>query len=357
MHFKQLFQTVLFTSLAWLAVSCNGSQGEGEAKNDNQAAAQRGEVNVYTHRHYESDQQLFDQFSRETGIKVNVVSASADELIQRLELEGENSPADILITVDAGRLYRAKEKGLLQPVSSSVLNENIPSNFRDQEGQWYGLTYRARVLAYDKNKVDSTQLSTYKDLANPKWENQILVRSSDNIYNQSLMASIIAANGQEEAREWAEGIVNNMARSPKGGDRDQVKAIAAGQGTVAIVNTYYIGKMLNADDEDEVKAGEQVKIYFPNQEGRGTHINISGAGVTAHAPNQENAIKFLEFLSGTEAQEVFAQSNFEYPVKKDTEVAPLLKSWGSFKADTLSFSKLGELNNQAVTIFDQAGWK
>lgn len=356
MRFTHLFQTILVTSLALFFHSCNSNPEGNETQNTEQTTEQ-GEVNVYTHRHYESDQQLFENFTQETGIKVNVVSASADELIQRLELEGENSPADVLITVDAGRLYRAKEKDLLQPVSSSVLEQNIPARFRDQEGSWYGLTYRARVLAYDKNKVDSTDLSSYENLANSKWKNQILVRSSDNIYNQSLMASMIAANGREAAKEWAEGMVANMGRTPKGGDRDQVKAIASGQGTVAIVNTYYIGKMLDSDNADEVKAGEQVKIFFPNQEGRGTHINISGAGVTRSAPNKENAIKFLEFLSQTEAQEIFALSNFEYPVKEGTQIAPLLKSWGDFKADTLSFTKLGELNQEAVTIFDQAGWK
>lgn len=349
------FYTIFLLSMASLFSACN-SNSENQEETANQTS-QSGEVNVYTHRHYESDQQLFDQFSKETGIKVNVVNASADELMQRMELEGENSPADVLITVDAGRLYRAKEKGLLQPVSSETLTNNVPARFRDNDNQWYGLTYRARVLAYDKNKVDSTQLSTYEDLADPKWKNQVLIRSSDNIYNQSLMASIIAAHGTEEAKEWAQGVVNNMARTPKGGDRDQVKAIASGQGNIAVVNTYYIGKMLSSDDPDERKAGEQVKILFPNQNGRGTHINVSGAGVSAHAPNKENAIRFIEFLSGNEAQQVFAQANYEYPVKEGTEWAPLLQSWGEFKADTLDLSKLGELNNEAVTIFDQVGWK
>lgn len=346
------FYTILLLCMASMFAACNSNSEKQE-----ETANQAGEVNVYTHRHYESDQQLFDQFSKETGIKVNVVNASADELMQRMELEGENSPADVLITVDAGRLYRAKEKGLLQSVSSQTLNSNIPARFRDADNQWYGLTYRARILAYDKNKVDSTQLSTYEDLADPRWKNQVLIRSSDNIYNQSLMASMIAAHGEEGAREWAQGVVNNLARTPKGGDRDQVKAIASGQGTIAVANTYYIGKMLSSDNPDERKAGEQVKILFPNQEGRGTHINVSGAGVSAHAPNKENAVKFIEFLSGTEAQQVFAQANFEYPVKEGTEWAPLLQSWGEFKADSLDLSKLGELNSKAVMIFDQVGWK
>ena len=349
------YYTLFLLFLASLLAACNNNSEKTE-ETENQTS-QSGEVNVYTHRHYESDQQLFEQFTKETGIKVNVVNASADELMQRMELEGENSPADVLITVDAGRLYRAKEKGLLQAANSQTLNENIPARFRDKDNQWYGLTYRARVLAYDKNKVDSTKLSTYEDLADPRWKKQVLIRSSDNIYNQSLMASMIAAHGEEKAREWAQGVVNNMARTPKGGDRDQVKAIASGQGTIAVVNTYYVGKMLSSDDPDERKAGEQVRILFPNQEGRGTHINISGAGVSAHAPNKENAVKFIEFLSGQEAQQVFAQANYEYPVKEGTEWAPLLQSWGKFKADSLDFSRLGELNSEAVMIFDQVGWK
>lgn len=354
MSFKNFYTALLLLVAGFFAACTNNSENKTEAAGDTAGA---GEVNVYTHRHYESDQQLFENFTEQTGITVNVINASADELMQRMELEGENSPADVLITVDAGRLYRAKEKGLLQPVTSETLNTNIPARFRDKDKQWYGLTYRARVLAYDENKVDPAQLSTYEDLAGPEWKGQVLVRSSDNIYNQSLMASLIAAHGKEEAQAWAEGVVNNMARTPKGGDRDQVKAIAAGQGTVAVVNTYYVGKMLSSDDADERKAGEGVAIRFPNQEGRGTHINVSGAGVGAHAPNKENAVKFIEFLSGEEAQQVFAQANYEYPVKEGTEWAPLLKSWGEFKADSLDFSKLGELNSEAVMIFDQAGWK
>lgn len=354
MSAKKLYTALLLLVAGFFAACNNNSESQAEGSGETAGA---GEVNIYTHRHYESDQQLFEDFTEQTGIKVNVINASADELMQRMELEGENSPADVLITVDAGRLYRAKEKGLLQPVTSETLTTNIPARFRDKDNQWYGLTYRARVLAYDKNKVDPARLSTYEDLAEPEWKGQVLVRSSDNIYNQSLMASLIAAHGQEEAKALAEGVVNNMARTPKGGDRDQVKAIASGQGTVAVVNTYYVGKMLSSDDPDERKAGEGVAILFPNQEGRGTHINVSGAGVGAHAPNKENAIKFIEFLSGDEAQQVFAQANYEYPVKEGTEWAPLLKSWGEFKTDSLDFSKLGELNNQAVMIFDQAGWK
>lgn len=316
-----------------------------------------GEVNVYTHRHYASDQELFRQFEESTGIKVNVINANADELIQKMSMEGEQSPADVLITVDAGRLTRAKDQDLLQSIESDVLANTVPSHLKDPQNQWFGLTKRARVVVYNPEKVDSTELSTYEDLASDQWEDRILIRSSENIYNQSLLASLIENNGEEEAKEWAEGMVENMAREPKGNDRDQVKAVVAGEGDVAIVNTYYIGNLLNSEDPQEVKAGESVKVFFPNQEGRGAHINVSGAGVARYAPNKENAVKFIEFLVSKEAQEVFANSNYEYPVNEEVQPAPLLQSWGEFKEDRLNLSKLGELNKEAVLIFDEAGWK
>ncbi|EIM77089.1 extracellular solute-binding protein [Nitritalea halalkaliphila LW7] len=316
-----------------------------------------GVVNVYTHRHYEADQQLFDRFTEETGIRVNVVSASADELIQKLEIEGASSPADVLITVDAGRLYRAQEKDLLQPVSSSTLEAAIPAKFREPAGYWFGLTYRARILAYHKERVSPEELSSYEALADPQWKGRILTRSSENIYNQSLMASIIEHNGEEAASAWASAVLDNLARAPKGGDRDQVKAIASGEGDVAIVNTYYIGLMLNDDNAEERKAAEQIEVFFPNQDDRGTHVNISGAGVTKYAPNKENAIKFIEFLANKESQQFLANINYEYPVREDVAFSEQLKKWGAFKSDDLNLSILGENNQRAVVIFDQVGWK
>jgi iron(III) transport system substrate-binding protein len=314
-------------------------------------------VNVYTHRHYEADQKLFDLFTEETGIKVNVVSASADELIQKLELEGAGSPADVLITVDAGRLYRAEEKDLLQAINSPVLDQNIPEKFRSPSNKWFGLTYRARILAYHKDRVNPEQLSTYEDLAQPQWQGRVLTRSSENIYNQSLLASILVADGEERATQWAKNVLGNMARAPKGNDRDQVKAVASGEGDVAIVNTYYIGIMLNDSNAEERKAAEQVGIFFPNQNDRGTHINISGAGITKYAPNRESGIKLLEFLSEQAAQETLANINFEYPVNPKVGHSQLLESWGSFKADEVNLWKLGEKNKEAVMIFDRVGWK
>lgn len=314
-------------------------------------------VNVYTHRHYKADDELFSQFTKETGIKVNIVNASADELIQRLETEGKDSKADILITVDAGRLYRAQSKDLLQPISSEVLDANIPERFREDDGYWYGLTYRARIIAYAKDRVNPNDIKNYEDLADPKWKGKVLIRSSENIYNQSLLASIIVADGKDKAKSWVEGVVANMARNPKGSDRDQVKAVASGEGDIAVLNTYYIGLMLNSEIEEERKAGETVGIIFPNQDGRGTHINISGIGVTKYAPNKENAIKLIEFLSGENAQQTLANLNYEYPINPKATKTKILKTWGDFKADTIELTKLGEYNSAAVKIFDEAGWK
>ena len=325
--------------------------------NKEKAQGQQQEVNVYTHRHYAPDQELFTQFEKEFGIKVNVVNASADELMLKMENEGAQSPADVLITVDAGRLQRAKEKDLLQIINSEVLTNNVPDHLRDIDGHWFGLTKRSRVIVYAKDRVTKDQLSTYEALTEDQWMGKILIRSSGNIYNQSLMASMIANLGEEVAAQWAADILKNMARSPKGSDRDQMKAVAAGLGDLAIVNTYYVGKLLTSPDSLERAVGQQMGIFFPNQEGRGTHINVSGAGVAKYAPNKANAVKFIEFLSSEAAQEIFSSSNFEYPVNPKVNASPLLQSWGAFKEDKLSLSTLGALNKSAVLLFDQVGWK
>jgi iron(III) transport system substrate-binding protein len=315
------------------------------------------EVNVYSHRHYPVDRMLFEQFTEQTGISVNVVKASADQLIKRLEVEGDQSPADVLITVDAGRLFRAQSKGLLQPVESQRLRAQVPEHLRDPAHYWYGLTIRARAIAYAKDRVKPEQLSTYEALTEPQWEGKVLIRSAQNIYNQSLMASMIVAHGHRKAAIWAEGMVRNFARTPKGNDRDQVKAIANGVGDVAIVNSYYMGKLLNSEDEAERTAAAAVKLFFPNQDDRGTHINISGAGVTASSTNLENAIALLEFLSGRQAQQAFARANFEYPVNPKAEDSPLKIMWGDFKTDNINLSLLGKHNFEAVTIFAKSGWR
>jgi len=314
-------------------------------------------VNVYTHRHYEADNELYRKFTDETGIRVNVINANADELIQRLQSEGPNSPADVLITVDGGRLNRAMDKGLLQAVESEVLNANVPAEFREPGGHWYGMTYRARIIVHATDRVKPGEIKNYEDLADPKWKGKVLVRSSEHVYNQSLTASMLLADGEEKTAAWAKGLVANFARDPKGNDRDQVKAIAAGEGDIAIVNSYYIGLMLHSENVEEKKAAESITLVFPNQDNRGTHVNISAAGVTKYAPNRENAVKFLEFLSGATAQEVFAGTNFEYPVNPTVPLSETLVSWGTFKKDNANVSEIGRLNDQAVIIMEDAGWK
>ncbi|BBM83869.1 Fe(3+) ABC transporter substrate-binding protein [Candidatus Uabimicrobium amorphum] len=314
-------------------------------------------VTIYTHRHYPSDKELYKQFTKETGIEVIVRKGKANELIKKIEIEGEKTEADILITVDVGRLHFAQQKGVLQAVSSETLTKNVPEHLRHKDGYWYALTKRARVIVHHKDRVKPEELSTYEDLASEKWKGKIAIRSSSNVYNQSLLASVIVANGKEKAQSWAKSVVNNMARKPTGNDRDQVKAVAAGKADLAVVNTYYLGKLLNSDNADEVSAGKAVKIFFPNQNDRGTHVNISGAGVTKHTKNKENAMKLIEFLTGKEAQKTFAQVNYEYPIHPEVKPSELVASWGEFKEDKVNLAELGANNKEAVKVFDVVGWK
>ncbi len=350
-RFLLLFSLLL--SLLVALTGCGDTTGEPGANGGEGA----GTVNVYSHRHYEADQQLFERFTAETGIEVKVVKAKADQLIERLKTEGADSPADILITADAGRLVRARAEGLLQTVDSAVLAEAIPASYRDPEGHWFGLTVRARVVVVAKDKVDPSEIGTYAGLADPKWKGRIAVRSSSNIYNQSLLAALIANDGREAAQAWAAGVLANMARDPKGNDRDQVKAVAAGEADLAIVNTYYIGLLLGSDDAAQREAGEAVVVTFPTMTGGGTHVNISGAGVTKHAPHRDNAVRLLEFMVSQEAQKTFAESNYEYPVRTDVEPSALLKGWGDWTPDALNLSQLGENNAEAVKVFDEVGWR
>lgn len=321
------------------------------------AMAQSGEVNVYSSRHYDGDKKMFARFTELTGIKINVVEADIGPLMQRLQAEGRNSPADLLVTVDAANLWRAKEAGLFQPVHSAVLDEIVPAHLRDLDGNWFGLSQRARVILYHKDRVKPEELSTYEALAEPKWKGRILVRSSSHVYNQSLIASIIAANGLDKAEAWAKGLVANLARVPKGGDTDQIKALAAGEGDIAISNTYYYARLLGSAKAEDRAIVEKIGIFFPNQADRGTHVNISGAGVTRHAPNRDNAIKLLEFLTTPEAQLVLAEGNYEYPVRDKVAIAAVVNSWGPFKTDRVKLAELGKHNADAVRIADRAGWR
>ncbi len=321
------------------------------------SAAFAEEVNVYSAREEQLIKPLLDAFSQDTGIKVNLVTGDDDPLLERLKREGVNSPADLLIMADAGRLYRAVENGNLQPVQSATLNQSIPANLRDPGNRWFGLTSRARVIFYNKATVNPAALSTYEDLADPKWQGRICVRSSNSIYNQSLLASMIATKGAAQAETWAKGLVANLARPPSGGDRDQIKAVASGQCDIAIANTYYYAQMLYGGDAAQKAAANKVSLFWPNQRDRGTHINISGAGVTASAKNKANAVKLLEYMVLDDAQRWYATTNGEYPVKPGIEPSAELQSWGKFKSDALQLTVLGKNNAQAVMIMDKAGWK
>ena len=317
------------------------------------------EINLYSQRHYKVDEQQYKVFEEETGIKVNVVKANADELIERLKNEGENSPADLFITVDAGKLQKAKDLDLLQKISSPIINQNVDVDLKDVNGYWIPITYRARIIVYSKDRVDVSELSTYDNLTDEKWRNKVLVRSSSNAYNQALLSSIIANTGEESASKWASKLVKNFARDPKGNDRDQVKAITAGQGDLAIVNSYYIGLLLSSENEEEIKAGNSVGVFFPNQgeDESGSHINVSGIGLAKNAPNKENAIKLIEFLTSESAQKTYTNTSYEYPANPNVEPNEIVKKWGSFKKDILDLNKLGVFRNKAIEIFDKSDWK
>ena len=315
-------------------------------------------VNLYSARKEKLIKPLLDKFTQETGIRVNLVTGKADLLLKRLEAEGKNTPADVLITTDAGRLFRAKEAGLLQPITSDVLMKAIPEAYRDKDNYWFGLSVRARTIVYVKDKVDPKQLSTYEALADPQWKGKVCIRSSNNIYNQSLVASLIADHGEEQALSWAKSFVNNFAKPPRGGDRDQIKAAAAGICDVAVVNTYYLATMIhNKKDAKQREAADKVAVFWPNQNDRGAHVNISGAAITKNTSRKANAIKLLEFLVSDDSQQWYAESNFEYPVKPNVAWSHTLKSWGMFKADNLNMTLLGENNHLAVKLMDHAGWK
>lgn len=315
------------------------------------------EVNVYSQRHYDSDKILFKEFEEKTGIKVNVVTAKAEELVSKLAIEGANTPADVLITADIGNLYDAKVRKLLQPIKSKTLEENIPSNLRDPDNNWFALTKRARVFVYNPKTVNPADLSDYLSLADPKFKNKVITRSSTSAYNKSLLASIVANNGEEKALAFAKGLVSNLPYSPKGGDRDQIRAVAAGDADIAIVNTYYLGVMLNSEDKKDSEIAKSLKIFFPAQNTTGTHMNISGGGVTNFASNKENAIKLLEFLSSVKAQEIFAEANQEFPANPNAKSSETVNSWGKFKEDTISLNEVGKYTRKAVEIATEADWK
>ena len=341
-------------STAALIVACNQTQenqSQGE-RSTNETAATSGQVNVYSARHYNTDDRLYDGFTEQTGIKVNLIEGKDDELIERIKSEGANSPADLLITVDAGRLWRAAQAEIFAPVESAILEAKIPANLQDPNNLWFGYSKRARVIMYNKDKVDPAELSTYEDLADPKWKGRFIVRSSNNIYNQSLVAGMIEEKGEKATAEWIKGLVANFARPPQGNDTSQIEDVAAGIGDVTLANTYYLARY-----KDNPEVFDKIGVLFPNQDGRGAHVNISGAGLLKNAPNKENAIAFLEYLASPEAQEFFTLGNNEYPVVEGTSANPVVESFGEFKADTTNVSAYGKNNADAVKIMDRSGWK
>lgn len=314
-------------------------------------------VNVYSSRHYDSDKMVFDAFTKETGIKVNVIQDKIEAITQKLELEGKDTIADVFMTVGVGDLYNVKQKGLLQPISSKIVDENIPLDLMDKDKNWVGVTYRARVLVYDPKKIDKKELSTYEALSGDKFKGKILTRSSTSSYNKHLIAFLIAKDGEAKTKEWAKGLVANFARAPKGNDRDQAKAIVSGVGSVAIMNSYYMGRMSVSKDPVEQEVARDLKVFFPNQNDGGTHINLSGAGVTKYAKNKDNAVKFIEFLTTPKAQEIFAKTNFEFPANPKAEPADIVKSWGEFKKSKIDFDEIGKNLTKAQMIADEVMWK
>ena len=321
------------------------------------SALASGEVNIYSARKEDLIKPLLDDFSKQTGVAVNLVTGKEEALLQRLQSEGANTPADVLLTSDAGRLSAAQKAGVLQAVKSDPLIAHVPASYRDPEGYWYGLSVRARPIIYARDRIQLAELSTYENLANPKWKGRICMRSSDSVYNQSLVAGMIAHHGEAKIEAWAKGLVANFARPPKGGDRDQIKAVAAGECDLTLANTYYLGGMVNSSDEADKQAAAKVVVFWPDAKTTGVHVNVSGAGVTAHARNRDNAVKLLDFLTSDAGQRWYAETNNEYPVNPAIPPSATLKAWGEFKADTLNVAKLGELNAAAVRVMDRAGWK
>lgn len=334
------------------------TDGETAAPSDApEPTAEAGEINLYSSRHYDSDAELYEEFSQTTGIKVNLIEGNDDELIERIKTEGENSPADVLITVDVARLWRSQTDGLLQPIESEVLVSEIPAQLRSSDNTWFGLTKRARIIVYNTDTVEASELSTYEDLADPKWEGRFCVRSSGNTYNQSLVAAKIVELGEPATEEWVKGLVSNFAREPEGNDTAQIKAVAAGECDVALVNSYYVARLRSSEDPQDQEIVANIGAFFPNQAEGGTHINISGAAIVANAPNIDEAQQFLEFMVTPEAQEIFANNNNEYPVIDELEPNETVKEFGDWVASDLPLESFGEKNADAVKLMDRAGWK
>lgn len=352
-----LRKVILTVASALVLSACEQTENKQADENTGPASASAGEVNVYSSRHYDTDLALYDEFTASTGIKINLIEAGADALIERIKSEGRFSPADVLITVDAGRLWRAEEAGILSDADSEVLNTRVPAHLRHPQGLWFGLSKRARVIIYNKAAGKPEKLSTYADLADPSNKGKVCIRSSSNIYNISLLAGIVSHEGAEKAEEWAKGVVANFARTPQSNDSGQIEAVASGECHIAVVNTYYLARYAASDDPSEKAVYDALGLVFPDQEGYGTHVNISGAGVVKNAPNRANAVRFIEYLTEAKAQGYLANGNNEYPVVVGMAPAAVVVSLGAFKEDELNAAMLGKNQAEAVRIFDRAGWQ
>lgn len=340
-----------FAALALATVALAGCAPSGEAGGEQV-------VNLYTARHYDSDLPLYEQFTRETGIRINRIEGKADELVARMRAEGENSPADVFIAADAGALWRAQQAGLFQQVASDTLNTRIPANLREPEGHWYGLSRRARIVAYDPAKVRPEEIDDYADLASPRFRGKICVRSSDSVYNLSLVGALIEAWGSERTDAWVRGVVANMARPPEGGDRDQVRAVAAGVCEVAITNSYYFIRMASGDNEADRAVAARLRIGYPSLDGQGAHVNISGGGVARHSPNRANAIRLLEFFASAEAQRHVSANNNEYPASPDVAAPPPVDAYAArLTAHPMSVVAFARHQPEAQAMMSAAGWR
>ena len=341
-----IVRTLLFSTLLVLLMATGEAMSQGKI------------LNLYSSRHYETDEALYTNFTRKTGIRINRIEGGEDALIERVRNEGDKSPADVLITVDAGRLWRAEQMGLFQPVKSQVLEARIPTSYRHPDGLWFGFSARARIIAYSRERVKPGDIASYEDLANPRWKGRICTRSAGHVYNLSLISSLVNYMGEAKTEEWARAVASNLARTPKGGDTDQLKAVAAGECDLALSNTYYYARLLKSRKPDEQSVAGKVGVILPNQKDRGTHVNISGAGVMRHAPNREAAVLFLEYLAGDEAQNYFANGNNEWPVVPSVKTDnAALAALGKFKADSLNLAAIGRNQPTAQKIVDRSGFK
>ena len=343
-----MFRILAAAALCLVLAACGG---------DEAAAPTKSVVNLYTARHYDADLQLYEAFTKATGIKVNRLEMSPDQLIERMKAEGAASPADLILMADAGALWRAQQAGLFQPVTTPTLESRVPANLRDPAGHWWGFSRRARVIAYDKAKVSPDEVATYAALAAPRFKGQVCVRSADNVYNLSLMAGLIEHWGEPRALEWAKGVVANMARKPQGGDIDQIRAVAAGACQVALTNSYYYLRIATSEAPADKQVAAKVALAFPEQAAAGAHVNISGGGVAAHAANRANAVRFLEFLTSDEAQGIFAGANHEFPAVEGVKPPADVAAYARFKADPMPVAVYGQRQAEAQSVFDRAGWR